>query len=175
MANFPALWSRNEQINPIRAMARMQRQVDRMFDDLLGSNWANELPSVTEDVIQPPCDVQETDSHFLLSFDLPGLSKDDVKIELQDNVLRVYGERKDERQRGKGSNLRTERFYGAVERIMSLPANTKPESVEAQFENGVLHVAIAKAEVVKPKSIQITEGKPGLISKLLGKKEEKVA
>jgi hypothetical protein len=58
---------------------------------------------------------------------------------------------------------------------MTLPANTKPESIEAQFEHGVLHVAIAKAGIVKPQQIQIGEGKPGLISKILGKKEEKAA
>lgn len=121
MPNFPSLWSRSDQLNPFRAMTRMQRQVDRMFDDLLSGNWTTELPAISESALQPPCDVQETDSHYLLSFDLPGMSKNDVKIELQDNVLRVYGERKDERERGKGSNVRTERFYGTVERIMTLP------------------------------------------------------
>jgi len=180
MANFPSLWSRGEQYNPFRSLTRMQRQIDRMFDDVLGGTWTAEfptaeLPMVSESVFQPPCDVQETDTHYLLSFDLPGLTKNDIKMELQDNTLRVCGERKDERQKGKGANLRTERFYGSVERVMTLPSNTKSEGIEAQFENGVLHVAIPKAEIAKPKQIQIGEGKPGFISKLIGKKEEKAA
>lgn len=175
MANSPSLWSRNEPVNPLRAMTRMQRQIDRMFDDFIGGNWSADLPSISEIAFQPPCDVQETDTHYLLSFDLPGMSKNDVKIELQDNTLRVYGERNDEHQKGKGSHVRTERFYGTVERVMTLPTNTKPEAIEAQFENGVLHVVIPKAETIKPKQIHIGEGKPGFIAKLLGKKEEKAA
>lgn len=175
MAKLPGLWSRNEQLNPFHAMTRMQRQVDRMFDDFLSGNWTSEFPAIQESVFQPPCDVREDDSHYLLSFDLPGMSKSDVKIDLQDGVLRVYGERKDERERGKGTHARMERYYGAVERVMTLPTNIKPEGIEAQFENGVLHIAISKSEAAKPKQIQIGEGKPGLISKLLGKKEEKAA
>ncbi len=111
----------------------------------------------------------------LLSFDLPGVSKNDVKIDLQDRTLRISGERKNERTSGKGENLRTERYYGNIERAITLPAHIKADSIEAQFEDGVLHIAVPKAEGVKPKQIQVTEGKPGLFSKLLGKKDEKVA
>ena len=176
MANFPTIWSRNESQNPFRAMTRMQRQIDRLFDDLFaGGDWSAELPAAPEAVLQPACDVQETDSHYLLSFDLPGMSRNDLKIDLRDNVLTVQGERKDERQKTKGTQFRSERDYGAIERTMTLPSNIKPEAIEAQFENGVLHIAIPKAEAVKPKEIQIGEAKPGFVSKLLGKKEEKAA
>ncbi len=175
MGIFPTLWSPTELRSPFRAMSRMQREVDRMFDDILTGDWASESTSAQDDVFQPLCDVQEASSHYLLSFDLPGLSKNDVKIELQDNSLRVFGERKDERQVGRGVNSRTERAYGAFERIISLPANAKPEAIEAQFENGVLHVAVPKTEAAKARQIQISEGRPGAIAKLLGKKEEKAA
>lgn len=179
MAHLPAIRSKNEQVNPFHSITRLQRQVDRMFDDFLNDSWALEIPTVTsnitEDVFQPLCDVQETASHYLLSFDLPGMAKNDLKIDLQDHVLRVHGERKDEREKGKGSNVRTERFYGVIDRALTLPENTKSEGIEAQFENGVLNIAIPKAEITQPKQIQIGESKPGLFSKLLGKKDEKAA
>lgn len=175
MANFPALWSREMQQNPFRAMTRMQRQIDRIFDDFLTGSWNAELPGVSESVFQPPCDVHETESHYLLSFDLPGMSRNDVKVEMSDNVLRIHGERKDDRQKEKGAHYRSERFYGSFERMLTLPSNIKPEGIEAQFEHGVLHVAIPKAEAAKAHQIQISEGKTGIFQKLLGKKEEKAA
>jgi HSP20 family protein len=146
-----------------------------MFDDVLGGNWSFEFPVIAEASFQPPCDIQETDSHYLVSVDLPGLSKNDVRVELQDNTLRVFGERKGEHTRGRGATSRTERFHGTFERFMTLPANLKAENLEAQFENGVLHIAIPKAEAAKPKQIQIGETKPGFVSRHLGKKEEKAA
>lgn len=175
MANFPALWSRDMQQNPFRAMTRLQRQIDRIFDDFMTPGVSAEFPAFPEAVFQPPCDVQETESHYLLSFDLPGMSRNDVKIEMSDNVLHVYGERRDERQKEKGAHHRGERFHGVFERLMTLPANVKAEGVEAQFENGVLHVAIPKAEASKARQIQIGEGRSGIFSKLLSRKDEKAA
>lgn len=174
MTNLPALWSREMQ-NPFRAMTRLQRQIDRMFDDFMTGNWSAELPALSESAFQPPCDVQETESHYLLSFDLPGMTRHDVKIEMSDNILRVYGERKDERHKDKGAQHRNERFHGIVERMMTLPSNVKPEGIEAQFENGVLHVAVPKSEAAKSRQIPIGEGKTGIFSKLLSRKDEKAA
>lgn len=178
MENFPTLWKRSSGLSPMGMMSQMQRQIDRMFNDFYSgewSKWASEFSAPSQMEFQPLCDVQETDSHYLLSLDLPGMSKSDVKVEMVGDTLKVYGERKDEREKTKGSQVRTERYYGAFERRMTLPENVKTDGIEAQFDNGVLHIAVPKVEAAKPKPILVTDQKSGLISKILGKKEEKAA
>jgi HSP20 family protein len=114
------------------------------------------------------CDVDETESHYLMSFDLPGVSKDDVKIEVVDNQLVVSGERKSEMNDDKNNRHVTERYYGSFRRSFSLPSKIDADRIEADFKDGVLHIAVPKSEALKPKQIKITEGKGGLFSKLMG-------
>lgn len=175
MSKFPTLFSRGEYSNPVRAMSRMQRQMDKMFDEFLSGGSSFDFPGTSEGVFQPLFDVRQTNSHYLVSFDLPGLSKDHVKIEVEDGVLKVSGERKEEHEDKKGTSIRTERYFGAFEKVVPLPSNIQAEEIEAQFENGVLHIAIPKGETAQSKKIEIKEGKPGFFSRLLGKSEEKAA
>jgi HSP20 family protein len=108
-----------------------------------------------------------------MSFDLPGLKKEDIQIEFANGQLRIFGERKDEREQGKGTRYQSEKYYGYFERAIALPESVKGDQIEAHFENGVLHVAVPKAAAIQPKQIKIGEGKTGIFSKLLGRKEEK--
>lgn len=161
MALFPVLWNRIEADHPARSLARMQGEMDRMFNGLFKSEWNGTFPAASASALQPPCDIQETESQYLLNMDLPGMTKKDVLIEIQDNTLRVHGERRDERQEKKCQETRTERYFGAIERRFTLPDGIKADGVEAHFENGVLHVAIPKSQAVKPRQIQIGDAKPG--------------
>jgi HSP20 family protein len=165
------LWQTDRQ-NPFRTMSRLQRQFDRVFDDLVAGNLSSEVPALAA-AIQPACDIEETDAHYLMSFDMPGMRREDIQIAFSEGQLRVSGERKDEREKEKkdGSKYRSERYYGALERIFTLPQNVNADQIEAHFENGVLHVAIPKAKLIQPKHIPIAENKGGIFSKLLGKKE----
>ncbi len=172
---FPSLFIRQERQNAARTLGRMQHQLDRMFDNFFANDASTDLTALTERAFQPPCELQETDSHYLLSFELPGLAKQDIQVELLDHTLRVSGERKDERKSGKGEGLRTERYYGKLERSIVLPLTIKADSIETHFENGVLHVAVPKAEAIKPQKIAIGDGKSVLFNKLLGKAGEKIA
>jgi HSP20 family protein len=171
MANLPSL--RNDKDvgfgfhGPMRAMSRMQRQIDRMFEDFFSDPFRMNLPDFPQEMFQPPFDLQETDDHFLVSIDLPGLSKDDVKVEASGNQLRVFGERKEES--GKGKNR--QRRFGSFEQTLTLPEGCKAEDIEAKFENGVLNIAIPKGEEMKPRQIQIGEGKSGAFAKQAGKAE----
>jgi HSP20 family protein len=115
--------------------------------------------------------VDETNTHYLMSFDLPGVKKEDVKIDLQENQLIVSGERKEETQGQGGSR---ERFYGAFSRSFTLPQNVDASKVEANYENGVLQIALPKTAVTTTgKQIPIKEGK--LISQKKEGKSEKAA
>jgi HSP20 family protein len=113
----------------------------------------------------PSCDIAETQTHYLLSFDLPGVSKDDVKIELEDGELRVWGERKapkewpsaEQKQEGdKDTRLHfVERAYGKFQRVFSLPTAVEADQVKARFADGVLFVSLPKAAAARPKLIAI--------------------
>lgn len=149
--------------NPMREMSRLQRRIDRVFDEFLtepsffrpSQELLTTWPTLEEGEFAPACDVEETDSHYLLSFDLPGIKKDDVKIDLQENQLTVSGERKEE-TKGRASR---ERYYGAFCRSFMLPSNVSADKVEANYENGVLQIALPKTQVAPGKQIPIKEGK----------------
>jgi len=127
-----------------------------MFDDFWNTG------STTR---EPACDCQDTGSHYIYSFDLPGFKKEDVKIEIQENAIHVSGERKREREDTKKGQFTSERFYGSMERWLPLPGNVKNEGIEAHMENGVLQVAIPKSEQTQAKQITIGDGKTGVFAK----------
>jgi HSP20 family protein len=170
----PDSW-RGGSLSPIREMSRLQRDIDRMFDDFL-SPVSNLVGNVLDRqvIFSPPCDVDESDSHYLVSFDLPGINKQDVNIEVRDNQLIVSGERKEERKEERKDRVSTERLYGAFQRAFTLPSTVDADRVEANYENGVLRVAIPKSEAAKPKQIEIKEGKGGVFQKLLSRGEKEV-
>jgi len=168
MNNLPNLW-RSSSSDPMRSMSRLQREIDRMFDDF-NRELRFDIPSFSSLESLPICEMDETDSHYVLSFDMPGMAKDDVKIELKDNYLHVHGEKKEEHEE---KNRRgRERSYRTYDRWIPLPAQTKMDKLEAQMVNGVLQVALPKSEVTNSKQIPISEGKTGFFSKLLEKKKE---
>lgn len=154
--------------SPARELWFLQRGIDRLFDDVMMpfSDSNRDLTSAWR--FNPACDVEETESHYIASFDLPGISKDELKIELTDNQLTVSGERKSETKE-KGARHIVERFHGAFQRVFTLPASVDASRVEANYQDGVLRIAIPKAEAAKPRRIQITDGKESLIGRLLGK------
>lgn len=175
MANLPSLWKSSflgERRDPYRAIERMRQEMDEIFDNFMRGSWDLGLPTLSDARFQPLCDIEEKDTHFLLSFDVPGMSKEDLKIEIRDNQLHVFGERKEEHEEKKGRRFESERSYGSFDRWLTLPANAKLDEIEARVENGVLEVAIPKSETSKAKEIRIGEGKGGIFGKLLGKKEQ---
>ncbi len=140
---------------------------DQMFDSFLRPTY------VTTQNFRPSCDVNETKDHFLVSFDMPGVKKEDIKIEVQGNQLKISGERQREVKSEEGeSALHFERSFGRFERTFTLPATVAADKIEAHFENGVLNVALPKVEAEKGRTIQIQTGQGGLLSKLLGSRKE---
>ena len=103
----------------------------------------------------PPVDIQETEDAYRLVAELPGLTKDDINITLENNVLRLSGERKFEKDVKKESYQRIERTYGVFARSFALPSQVNSEKVQAAFENGVLTITVPKAEQAKPRKIAI--------------------
>jgi HSP20 family protein len=106
----------------------------------------------------PATDLLEKDDHFVLRADLPGLSEDDVSIEVQDNTLTVSGERKAEHEEHNRGWYRLERSFGRFSRSLTLPEGVEPDAVTAEFDRGVLEVRIPKPEERKPRRVQIKAG-----------------
>jgi HSP20 family protein len=106
----------------------------------------------------PAMDLVETDGNFVLRADLPGLGEDDVKIELEDNVLTVSGERKVEHEDRNEGYYRVERSSGSFRRSLTLPEGVDPEAVKATFDRGVLEVRVPKPEERKPRKVAISVG-----------------
>jgi len=148
-------------------MSDVFEDFDRIVDSFLRPTYATTVN------FQPRCDVNETKDHYLVSFDMPGVKKEDIKIEVQGNELVISGERQREAKEQDGEAvLRHERMYGKFERTFTLPTTIAAEKIEAHYENGVLNVALPKAEAAKSRTIQIQTGQGGILNKLLGSKKE---
>lgn len=104
----------------------------------------------------PSVDVSEDDGQYVVTTELPGAKKDDVTVELQDNVLTIRGEKKSEREEKNEQRRYVERSYGSFSRSFSLPANADPDRMKASFEDGVLTVEIGKRDEPKPRTIAVT-------------------
>lgn len=137
------LW--NENYNPWKNFAHV-------FDGAVSSVNNEEF----QKTFLPDYALEETETHFLVSVDVPGMSKKDIQVEVKGNELHVSGERKK---------------FGKFYRTFTLPENIKTEAIEAEVENGLLAIAIPKPEEVKPRLVKIGEGK-SLLSKFLKAKEE---
>lgn len=131
------------------------------------------MPTSAQTVnFQPSCDVTESKEHYLVSFDMPGVKKEDMKIEVQGNQLVISGERHSHLRNQKGeSTLRVEKRYGKFERSFQLPSSIAADRIEAHYENGVLNVVLPKAETAQGRTIQIQSGQPGFFDRLLGSKK----
>jgi HSP20 family protein len=138
--------------NPTAAyLARepFSRLFDTFINDLQGEEVGNRG-------WVPPVDIQETTDGYKLEAELPGLTKDDINITLENNVLRLSGERKFEKDAKKENYHRVERTYGTFTRAFALPQQVNPEGVHAAFENGILTITVPKAEQAKPRKIAIS-------------------
>lgn len=142
------------------------QQLDDLFGEASGPTTSRSAADAVG-VPAPLSDLSETDEHFLLSFDMPGVEKTAINIELEGNQLRLTGER---RIAGGDKRVRAyvERRQGRFERVVSLPEGVAAEHIDARYENGVLTVAVQKPAAAKPTKIKVGDGKSGFFGKLLG-------
>jgi len=135
---------------PFRELARLQQEMEEMFDRLwpgwpwgeLGAAWV------------PPVDMVDRKDEILLRADLPGLSEKDIEVTVQDNILTICGERREEREK-KEDYYCCERSLGAFSRSLMLPTGVETDKVKATFKNGVLEIRLPKAKEAKARKIEI--------------------
>ena len=132
----------------------IQREINRAFDNFVrGGVQADE--SFMTSYWTPAVDIAEQENEYTVKMELPGVNKEDVKINLESNILTIKGEKKQEKEE-KDKNLhRVERSYGSFQRSFTLPTTVKSDKIDAVFKDGVLSISLPKAEEAKPKQIEV--------------------
>ncbi len=118
-----------------------QKTFDRLFEDLAGARLNADLAKYS---FNPSCEVAENRASYMVKFDLPGISKDQIKIDLHDGYLTVSGERKEEKKEDDKKRHFSEVYYGSFSRSFSFPTSVDAEKTEAKYENGVLLITVPK-------------------------------
>lgn len=128
--------------------------VDRVFEGFFRPmRW---LEEATTETFAPPIDITERDGEFVVRTDLPGVKKEDISITLENGILTIAGEYKNEDQRKEGDRvLRQERRYGRYVRSLRLGTQVDEKKVKANYRDGVLELLLPKAEEAKPKKISV--------------------
>lgn len=145
---------------PAAELNTIQSEMNRLFTSLFDSPTRPSTGELNRRWI-PAMDVTESGDHYVLHADLPGMSEQDINVELEAGVLRISGERKAQSSGQQGGYRRTERSYGSFSRSLTLPDGVNPEAIEASFDRGVLEVRIPKPEQAKPRKVSIAVGGRG--------------
>ena len=142
-------WDTSRELDPF------QSEFNRLFDSFLGNGGRADVRTRRW---VPPMDLVETDGALVLRADLPGLGRDDVEIEVKDDVLTVSGERRSEHEERADGHYRVERAFGRFSRSLSLPKGVDADSIGADFTDGVLEIRIPKPEERRPHRVAIGAG-----------------
>lgn len=145
--------------SPLGMMRRMQEDMDRLFGSFgFGRSAWPAGPEMSE--WAPALDVFQRDNELVVRADVPGLSREDLAVEVGDDALTIRGERKYDHEEDREGMFRRERGYGAFCRVVSLPEGVMPDTAKASFKNGVLEVTMQSPpqEVRRGRQIEIGEG-----------------
>lgn len=129
----------------------IQQEMNHLFDEFFGERH----PELAEGNWIPVVDVSESDTNLLVRAELPGMTEEDIELNLQDNVLTLKGEKKQELDKQKENFHRVERSYGSFSRSFTLPSMVKLDQVTATFKEGILEISLPKSEEAKAKKIEI--------------------
>jgi HSP20 family protein len=148
---------------PVRELNTIQSEMNRLFNTFFDSpTGAGNGTGVGRRWV-PAMDLAEAEGEYVLRADLPGLSEDDFKIEIDGNVLTVSGERKVEHTHEGNGYYRFERSYGSFARSLTLPEGVEADAVKANFDKGVLEIRIPKPVTPQPRKVAISVGSPETI------------
>lgn len=141
--------------DPFRDLLEWQRDLNRLFE---GNLARSSQEGTALNAWTPAVDIYEDTDAFLIKLELPEVSKEDVKVNLNDDILSITGERKFENEDKRDGYHRVERSYGQFYRSFTLPPNVNAEAIGAQFKDGVLRLTLPKKEEAKPKQINVKIG-----------------
>jgi len=128
-----------------------RKNMDRVFDDF----FSLKPTTLFESEWLPTLDVEENDKAVHVKAEMPGINEKDLNVTLENNVLTISGEKKEEKEDNKKNYVLSERRFGSFSRSVTLPDGIKSEKIKAGFKNGILNIEIPKEETAKPKKISI--------------------
>lgn len=140
----------------VSPILQLHREIDRLFDDAFRGfgfpapampRWPAEWPGT----LKPALDIQETVKQYKIALEVPGVEEKDIQITLDNDVLVVRGEKRQEQEKKDDGFHRIERSYGSFQRALNLPGDANQDSIQASFKNGVLTITIDKREASAPK------------------------
>lgn len=141
-------------IDPFKELERMQNDINSLFNLSFSDNREKD-GTLQACSWRPVVDYDETDNFVTIKADLPGVDRKDIKVTIQDGVLTIKGERKEEEKARKNGARITEKFYGQFCRQMTLPVAVDEAAIKANCKDGVLEIMLPKKEEAKPKEISI--------------------
>ena len=138
--------------NPTNELRTFNRMLTHFFDEPF---FPFERGEIAERSWTPRVDIYDTKDAFMIKAELPGIDKNDIKVDVDGRLLTLRGERKTETEDKQDTYYRREIFTGAFERTFTLPEPVDPALIKAEFKDGVLHLEVPKPEERKPKQIEI--------------------
>jgi HSP20 family protein len=142
--------------DPFREFSTLQDRMNRLFRESYGPEGRDE--SLTTSQFAPPVDVYEDEHNVVLKVEVPGIDEKDIDVRVENNVLTVHGERKVEKEEKEENFRRIERQYGSFTRTFTLPSTVDAESIQADYDKGILKIVLPKKAEAKPKSIKVNVG-----------------
>ena len=152
MSNALERWFDSKSLSPFHDFSQVQESFDRLFNEFMNLKKTNGVQSLA---FSPSCEVAEEENQYVLKFDLPGVTKDQVKVEADKDQLTIRAERKEEKKSENRKKYLSEMYYGSYSRSFTLPWSVDEKKVDAKFENGVLTVTVPKLESIKAKQIPV--------------------
>jgi HSP20 family protein len=143
--------------DPFRELEDVSERLNRMFGRPAGRREDGKETLIVADWI-PTVDISETETEYVIKAELPGMKKEDVNVTLEDGVLTIQGERKQESEEKGKKHHRVERSYGSFVRSFTLPDYVDGTKVTASFKDGVLNLHLPKSEKAKPRVIEVKIG-----------------
>jgi HSP20 family protein len=139
--------------DPFRELEDMSERLNRVFSRPSVRNTGKENLTVAD--WMPTVDISETEGEYLIKAEVPEVRKEDVKVTVENGVLTLQGERRQEKEEKGKRYHRVERSYGSFVRSFSLPESVDENAVKAEYKDGVLNLHLPKSEKVKPKAIDV--------------------
>jgi len=145
---------------PFMDLTRWETEMDRMMEDFFGRRMRPSWPSLwsrdrARELIAPVVDIYEEKDDIVVKAELPGMTKDDIEVDISNTHLTLKGEKKKEEKIEEEDYFACERAYGGFHRSVELPKDVQADKVKGSFKNGILEIRLPKSEETKTKEIKV--------------------
>jgi HSP20 family protein len=150
-----ARWEPAMRWNPFKELEEMEKRLSGFFGRPPAGESSGNKQAITVADWSPLVDITEDDQEYLIKAEIPEVKKEDIKLNVHNDVLTITGERKYEKEEKNKKYHRVERAYGSFMRSFTLPEDADGTRVTADYKDGLLNVHLPKSEKAKPKAIEV--------------------